>query len=179
MACDVARHSVFQQIQGKGYICHIKLAIIFRALISLGFTLVYFYRLCFCCTPFCSAAVVLWGSASFILQNLCLAPSEDKYIMILKTCIAPIFYFIYLLCKTLKKECEKVSHCRFMKISYCFSLQLHCSINQTSKYLSINSCVSTVPSKNCEKTYCEKSNPTEVSQERYTIQKLHNIFKNL
>lgn len=39
----------------------------------------------------------------------------------------------------------------------------------TSKYLSINSCVSTLPLKNCEKAYCEKSNPIEVSQGEDTL----------
>lgn len=84
-ACDAARHSSFKQLQGKGYICHIKLAVISGALSSLGFSCIYFFGLCYCCTSCLSVSAVqqLYPGvqpALYCWTSACLL-SEDKCIM--------------------------------------------------------------------------------------------------
>ena len=117
-----------EQLQGKGYICHIKLAVTSGALSSLGFSCVYFFRLCYCCTPCLSVSAAQPVYPGVHLALYCWTASFPRVLWMLKTCLPPASTS-HSFPATLKQRMRAIVSVflrkKKKKKSYCFLLQLH------------------------------------------------------
>lgn len=150
-SCDAARHSSFEQLQGKSCICHIKLAVISGALSSLNFLCIFFLGLCYCYTPclsVCSVVAVPWGSDSFILLNFCLPPFWGQmYYECLKLVFPPVS-ISYSFSATYEQRMWETASVSVWENGLLLLISDPPFYQSTSTYLSMNSGASTDPTKN-------------------------------
>lgn len=160
-ACEAARHSSFKQLQGKGYICHIKLAVISGALSSLGFSCIYFLgsaiaalhvSLCLQCSN-----CTLGSSQLYTAEPLPASFLRTNVLWMLKTCLASSFYFTFLFCNTWAKNVRNCS-------SICLGKSVTASLfSSTILSININIFINQFWCQYCptkEQTYCKKSDPS-------------------